>query len=64
MTIKVCKLTFKAELAVNDEMSGAEVAELHKALERTVAQHGVYSRFMIGKNTLVITEKYDECTSV
>jgi len=57
MTIKICKLRFDAELAVNGELTTAEVADLHKALERTVMQRGIYSTFMIGENKLEIEEK-------
>lgn len=57
MTIKICKLKFDAELAINNDLSGAEMEELRTALERTVMQRGIYSNFMIGQNQLEIVEK-------
>ena len=54
--IKICTLRFNAELAVNGRLSDKEIEELHKAIERTIKQHGYCADFMLGMNTIEIVE--------
>ena len=60
MTIEVWKLTFTAEVALNEEWKTTDTDALYKELVRVVKQHGYLGGLMIGQSEIELAEgKYD-----
>lgn len=60
MTIEVWKLTFTAEVALNEEWKTTDTDSLYNELVRVVKQHGYLGGLMIGQSKLELSEgKYD-----
>ena len=60
MTIEVWKLTFTAEVALNEEWKTTDTDSLYNELVRVVKQHGYLGGLMIGRSEIEISqEKYD-----
>lgn len=55
MTIEVWKLTFTAEVAVNEEWKATNTDQLYKELVRVVKQQGYLSGLMIGQSCMELT---------
>lgn len=52
MTIEVWKLTFTAEVAINEDWKSTDTEALHQEFVRVVKQQGYLSGLMIGSNKL------------
>ena len=60
MTIEVWKLTFTAEVALNEEWKTTDTDSLYNELVRVVKQHGYLGGLMIGQSKIELAEgKYD-----
>lgn len=57
MTIEVWKLTFTAEVAINDEWKTTDTDALYKELVRVVKQNGYLSGLMIGQSKIELSEE-------